>query len=111
MRNDYEQLSLFCQKPRYHEPPKPQPNSFEGKYWRPKDYYRYNERHNSDPAGWVRITREYVGYTYHADGKLFISFWTERSSAGTVTRISREDLEQYFEQIQRPEWMKGRFEE
>ena len=104
---DFEQVSLFDEP----QPIRTDPEDIAGKWYRPRTYYRFNERYSDDPAGWVKVGREYVGETYRDErGRLWISFRNERdimrygSARPFSYRIPREDIREHFEEIQKPGW-------
>ena len=102
-----EQLNLF--EPAALET-KPQPirpaNPLEGRWFRPVDYYRYNE--NGRPSGWVRITRDYIAQIWFDDvkRKLYAGYYKETEKRYSHWGwINEADVWQYFEPTNAPEWV------
>lgn len=100
-----EQLNLFSEPDREPEPQqKPPGNPYDDTFWKPKTFYRYNE--NGRPSGWVRITREYIAWVNmdKIKHRLYAEYIRDRYSTAWGW-ITPEDLEMYFERIEKPEWL------
>lgn len=99
-----EQLNLFAEP---YEPPKPIiRNPYENTWWKPKDFYRYNE--NGRESGWVRVDHRYVAWVTEDELKHKLSAGYYRTDEKRYSHwgwISGEDLEQHFDRITKPEWI------
>lgn len=102
-----EQLNLFSEPDREPEPQqKPPANPYDDTFWKPKTFYRYNE--NGRPSGWVRIDQRYITAVYWNDWKHKLEAGYYRADEKRYSHcdwITAEDLEMYFERIEKPEWL------
>jgi hypothetical protein len=106
----FEQLDLFGPHDQEPEPqPEPERNPYEDTFWKPKTFYRYNE--NGRPSGWVKVERErYVAnvYIHELHKRLTADYLLiDEKRYSHTGRITPEDLQEYFEQIERPEWLQN----
>lgn len=102
-----EQLNLFSDPDPQPEPQqKPPGNPYDDTFWKPKTFYRYNE--NGRASGWVRIDQRYITAVSWNDWKHKLEAGYYRADEKSYSHcywITAEDLEMYFERIEKPEWL------